>query len=553
MVVLAYAGYSIENSAGTKKFLFLFLVCGLASALNSLHWNLFTIDIGASGAIMGLLGFWLVRNILSANNGKSMLVLLIHFGVFVSMNLFLPEKLHPDYASQFGGVLTGILIGFVSFAKGGSIGFSKVRIEYLVIVLLIGWFFVLPRYQVRYFKFFKQVVAAEDTTTQLLKDKFTDDDMRTFIRNYHQWDEVLTRLQEQTNLPPELATDTFKLRNYISLRKKENIFKKTVVQHEAYTYLDSVDYLHRIMQQYMDLDYGLWSRIKAIPELIDSTSAELSRILYDSNGVETEAGPAAYYRVGFRDSLGRWDGAVREYYANGAIRMKGSFKQNERDGVFLYYSDKKKHTAAGRYVDNQRFGKWETYHANGRIASEVFYNGEAFVKNVWDSVGNHLVVDGNGREVQHYPNGVIAIEGEYRHGVKEGYWYGRHPNGEMYFEETFHGGRLLQGKSRTLAGETFVYDESSMFPIPEGGFENFYAYVKTETRKLDSDELGHVKISFLVSRKGVLSQLYIEQSATPALDVKAMSIIREGPRWLPARRHGHEAVEETALVQVEFY
>jgi antitoxin component YwqK of YwqJK toxin-antitoxin module len=303
----------------------------------------------------------------------------------------------------------------------------------------------------------------------------------------------------------------------------------------------------------MDLDYGLWSRIKAIPELIDSTSAELSRILYDSNGVETESGPAAYYRVGFRDSLGRWDGAVREYYANGAIRMKGSFKQNERDGVFLYYSDKKKHTAAGRYVDNQRFGKWETYHANGRIASEVFYNGEAFVKNVWDSVGNHLVVDGNGREVQHYPNGVIAIEGEYRHGVKEGYWYGRHPNGEMYFEETFHGGRLLQGKSRTLAGETFVYDESSMFPIPEGGFENFYAYVKTETRKLDSDELGHVKISFLVSRKGVLSQLYIEQSATPALDVKAMSIIREGPRWLPARRHGHEAVEETALVQVEFY
>lgn len=553
MYVLAYAGYNIERSVGTRKFLFLFLVCGLASALNSLYWNLFTVGISPSGALVGLLGFWLVRNILSGNNGKTMLALLLHFAIFASLHIFLPDQMHPDYASLFGGVLTGILIGFVSFAKGGSIGFSKVRIEYLIIVLLVGWFFVLPRYQVRYFKFFKQVVAAEDTTRHLLRDKLTDDDMRTFIRNYHQWDEVLTRLRQQTNLPPELATDTFKLRNYISMRKKENIFKKTVVQHEAYVYLDSIEHLHQIIGQYMDLDYGLWSRIKATPELIDSASAGLSRVLYDSNWMEIDEDPAAYYRVGFRDSLGRWDGAVREYDGNGTIRMKGSFKRNRRDGVFLFYSDDKRHTAAGRYVDNQRFGKWETYHENGKIATEVFYNGDAFVKNVWDSVGNHLVVDGNGREVQRYPDGVIAVEGEYRHGVKEGYWYGRHPNGDLYFEETFHGGRLLQGKSRTLAGETFVYDESSMFPMPEGGFEKFYAYVKTETKKAGSDELGHVKVSFMVSRNGVLSQMNVEQSATPALDAKALNIIRSGPRWLPARSHGHEPVEAMALVQVEFY
>ncbi|MGC1242372.1 MAG: rhomboid family intramembrane serine protease [Chryseosolibacter sp.] len=553
MYVLIYAGYAIEVKVGTKKFVFLFFVCALAAALNSLYWNLFTIDVGTSGALSGLLGFSLVRNIFSGNNGKSMILLLGHFGLFVVINLLIPARMHPDYAGQFGGVLAGILIGFISFAKGGSVGFSKVRIEYLLIVLLIGWFFMLPRFQVRYFKFFKQVVEAEDTTQHLLKEKLTDDDMRTFIRNYHHWDEVLTRLQEQTNLPPTLATDTFKLRNYISLRKKENVFKKTVVQQEAYIYLDSVEHLHRIIQEFMDLDYGLWSRIKAIPELIDSSSMSLTRVLYDSNWTEIATPPAAYYRVGFRDSLGRWDGAVREYYGNGAVRMKGSYSKNKRDGVFLFYSDHKTHMSAGRYVDNKPFGKWETFHDNGKLAAEIFHNGEPFVKNVWDSVGNRLVVDGNGREIQRYPNGVIAIEGEYRHGAKEGYWYGRHPNGELYFEETFQGGRLVNGKSRTLKGETFVYDESSMFPMPAGGFERFYAYVKEEAKKFDTDELGHVKVSFMVTRNGVLTEVNIDQSATPALDAKALDILLKGPRWLPARDHGHEPVDETGLVQIEFY
>ena len=556
MAALFFAGYDLERRVGTKKVLFVYFVAGLAAALNGLYWNLFTIDMGASGPVFGLLGFALVRNIYSSGRkGRSMIILFINFVAFVGCNLAMAEAMHADYAAQFGGVITGILIGFFSFVRGDRSAFSAVRIEYVMIVVLIVAYFLLPRYQVRYFRFFRQVVAAEDSTKHRFKQNLTDDQyMRGFIRNYHHWEDVQARLKEQTNLPPELATDTFKLRRYIGLRKQENLFKKLVVQREAYVYLDSVEHLQTLMQPYLKLDYGMWSRIKLDPEPVDSASLKMEKVLYDSNWIEITTQPAAYYRVGFRDSVGRWNGEVRDYYGNGDLLMKGSYRKDKRDGVFIFYSPRRTHTSAGRYVDDKPFGKWEMFHENGKLASEIFYNNGNFVQNLWDSLGNQLVVDGNGREIRRYPNGVIALEGEYRHGVKDGYWYGRHHNGEMYFEEQFNGGVMISGKSRTLRGETFLYDGSSLSPMPRGGFEQFYAYVKSETKKVSDDEMGHVKISFRVTRKGVLSDVTITQSSGSALlDAKGKEILLSGPSWLPARNHGHEHVDGSGLVQIEFY
>lgn len=424
-----------------------------------------------------------------------------------------------------------------------------------MIGLLLILYFLLPRNQVRYFKFFKQVVAAEDTTKHLLKEKLTDDDMRTFIRNYHHWDDILKKLNEQKNLPVGLASDTFKLRKYINLRKQENLYKKMVVQRETYTYLDSVEYLHQVMKQYLDLDYGLWSRIKMEAEPADSTFAPgMIKVLYDSNWVEIPGTPAVYYRVGYRDSLGRWDGLVHDYYANGDIRMKGTYRKNKRDGVFLFYSNHKTYTETGRYLNDRKFGKWQMFHDNGKLASEIFYNDGQFIHSLWDSLGNRLVVDGNGRAIQRYPNDVVALEGEYRHGMKEGYWYARYPSGQLYFEEYFNRGRLVSGQSRTLKGETFVYDESSLYPMPVGGFERFQQYIDSETEKVDPDELGHVKMSFRVTTKGDLTDLTILQHATSALDAKAKEIVLHGPRWLPPRRHGHERVDGVVEeLVIEFY
>ena len=555
MYALFYAGSRIESIVGVKKFLFVYFICGITAALNSLYWNLFTVGVGASGAIFGLFGFLLIVNTFGTRKpGRAVYMILLHLAVLVAINLFVGRLLNTDHAAHFGGLGAGILIAQYALATGGMATLKKVRIEYYMLPLLFVFFISLPRTQVNYFRFFQQIVAAEDSARHRFRDHMTDDEyMRGFMKNYDQWDAALASLNNQSDIPWQLAMDTFRLRRYIALRKEENLFKKTVVQHESYIYLDSAEVAQEQMKRYVDLDYPLWfRRIDEAPSLANPPGS-MVKVSYDSQWVEVDERPAVYYRVGFRDSLGRWNGPVRDYYRNGDVQMKGVYKANKRDGVFIYYSDKKTYTAAGRYIDDKSFGKWETFHSNGKRESEIYYNNFYFVKNLWDSLGNHLVVDGNGREVRTYPNGIVASEGEYRHGLKEGYWYGRHPNGELYFEEHFNNGRLVTGKSRTLEGDTFMYDGSSLFPLPEGGFEKFNAYLKSEVRKFDSNELGHVKLTFRVTYTGALTDLTIDQSASPTLDAKARSIILQGPRWLPARSHGHERVDGWTSVTVEFY
>lgn len=554
MYALIYVGYAMEIRVGTKKLAWVFFVSAMTAGLSSLYWNLFTISIGTSGAISGLFGFYLVYNIFfSGKRVMPMLILLVHFAVFAGINLVFPQQLHADYAAMYGGVITGIIIGFFSFSAGPRAVIRRVKLEYALIPILVLLYLMLPGYQVRYFKFFQQVVAAEDTTRHLIKEKLTDDDMRKFIRNYHHWDEILSRLDKQPNLPGDLASDTFKLRKYIALRKQENLLKKMVVQREAYVYLDSIDKLHEIMRKFMDLEYGLWSRIQPVARMDSSLESRMVKVFYDRDGKEKAQGPAAYYRLGIKDSLGRWNGPVREYDGEGRLRMKGNYKRNKRDGVFLYYSAEGICVEAGRYLDGIRFGKWQHFHSNGAISAEIFYNNGYFVSSVWDSTGTQLVVDGNGRETQLYPDDIVKVEGEYRHGLKEGTWYGRYSNGDMYFEEHYNQGRLVTGQSRDPAGQTFVYDESSLFPFPEGGYKKFQEYLKAETKKFNSDELGHVKLSFRITKEGSLTDLTVDQGATVRLDAKARSIILNGPRWQPARLHGHEPVDEWAFVQVEFY
>jgi membrane associated rhomboid family serine protease/antitoxin component YwqK of YwqJK toxin-antitoxin module len=557
MYALFAVGSGLEPLVGTRKFLAVYLVTGVAAALNSLYWNLFSIGVGASGAIFGVFGFSLMISIFfSRKTPKSLAPVLINFTFFVGINLLIGESVNADNAAHFGGLCAGIVIGLYSLAQRGGHAFRKINIEYLMIPLFFLTFFALPRYQVSYYKFFQHVIAAEDSTKHRMGNGHTNDQyLKAFIKNIDQWDATLARLNRQTNVPEKLAKDTFNLRRYINLRKQENVFRKAVVQRESYVYLDSVEYVQEIIPQYLELQYSLNFRLNDNAESArsDSASRKMVKVLYDSDWIETTSAAAVYYRIGPKDSLGRWNGAVRDYYNNGTIQMKGAYKDDKRDGVFRYYSDHRTYTSVGLYRDDKSFGKWETFHDNGKIESEIFFNNSYFLKSLWDSIGNQLVIDGNGRDMRRYPDGVIATEGEYRYGLKEGYWYGRHPTGEMYYEENYNRGRLISGQSRTLDGETFIYDATSLLPMPQDGYEKFEEYVKSETKKFATDDLGHVKLSFRVTKKGVIADLRFEQHATPALDQKAKKILLDGPRWLSARKHGHEAVDGWTVITIEFY
>lgn len=559
LLVNMYGLYSvgswIEASVGTKKFLWVYFVAGTAAGLCSLYFSLFTIGVGASGAIFGIFGFALIVSIfLSRREGKSLTPILTNFAIFLGINLLLAKAVNADNAAHFGGLAAGIMIGLYSMITGFP--FIRVRVEYLMLSVLIVIYFLLPRFQVSYYKFFQKILDTEASTQEHFSKHLTDEGYVALFRsNIHAWDSALTMLNAHKYLPPELAPDTFRLRRYIALRKQENIFRLTILERESYIYLDSIAWVQDTIQSFMSLDYKLSFRpgpSRSAP-VVEKKQGDLTKVYYDSNWVEIPAPPAAFYRLGFRDSLGLWNGRVEDYYISGDVQMKGVYKNGKRDGVFIYYSDHKTYTSAGRYQDDQSIGKWETYHHNGKLESEVYYSDGYYVKNLWDSAGVQQVKDGKGRELKKYPNGVVSTEGEYVDGRKHGYWYGRHADGRMYFEETYDHGRLLRGRSRNLNGDVFLYDESSFFPLPEGGYKRFYEFVRAETDKVKAERGGTVRLSFRVTTNRVITDISIEKGLTPELDQKAREILVKGPGWIPARVHGQQSVDGFALINVEFH
>jgi antitoxin component YwqK of YwqJK toxin-antitoxin module len=283
----------------------------------------------------------------------------------------------------------------------------------------------------------------------------------------------------------------------------------------------------------------------------ETANAEITKVWYDSNWIETPY-PSAYYRLGSRDSLNRWQGPVRDYYADGVIQMKGAYTNDRKDGIFLYYSHHNTYTSAGRYVNNKSVGRWQTFHENGKLESDIYYRNNYFLKDLWTADGEHVVSNGSGKLVEYYPNGVVKLEGEYRKGNKHGRWIGHFQNGLINYVEEFNYGLLVEGRSRNEKGASYIYDESSLYPQPSKGFPAFYNYVKQEIAKVSIGHMEAVKLTFRVTAQGRITDIEPTENVSKTAEEKARQILLNGPKWQPARLHGYIPVDGFGYVVVEF-
>jgi membrane associated rhomboid family serine protease/antitoxin component YwqK of YwqJK toxin-antitoxin module len=555
MYGLYSVGLEIESFVGTKKFLWVYFLSGISSGLSSLYFGLFAISVGASGAIFGMFGFALIVNIFfNKKDGRPIGPILVNFLIFLGINLVIAKSVNADNAAHFGGLTTGLLLGLFSLATHAS--FSKLKLEYLFVPLFLIVYFLLPRYQVNYYKFFQKVVAIEREAKKEMATKPSDDEyLKKFRQTNEAWDSALMMLNREDYLPKQLSGDTFKLRHYINWRKKENDFRITMIERESYIYLDSVEVANDSIRKFIGLDYFLSYELSNASDVVPAqtpTPPNMIKVLYDKDWIETDVLPAMYYRIGSRDSLHRWEGSVRDFYIDDRVQMKGAYKNGKKDGIFIYYSDHKTYTSAGRFANDRSIGKWQIFHNNGKLEREVFYNQGYFVKNIWDSTGTQVVKDGNGRVTTYHSSGEIASTGEYRNGKQEGYWFGKYENGKMFFEENFQDGRLTRGRSRGTNGEIVNYDESSFRPLPEGGVSNYHQYLRSATHSALSDNSQGVLITFRVTKEGKLADIQIERSVSPEIDEQAKRIVMEGPKWIPAKEHGQQPVDGFAFAKVDF-
>ena len=104
----------------------------------------------------------------------------------------------------------------------------------------------------------------------------------------------------------------------------------------------------------------------------------------------------------------------------------------------------------------EKDGLWTGWYKNDIKKNELYYeNGEIiFYKNLWSLDGKRLIEDGNGKDIEFYPNGEKAGEITYKKGKKDGLITGWYKNGQKNVEYVEKNGRLF--------GKAFEWDEDGI-------------------------------------------------------------------------------------------
>jgi membrane associated rhomboid family serine protease/antitoxin component YwqK of YwqJK toxin-antitoxin module len=563
MFALFMIGKQLENDEGHLRFILIYFITGIVAGMASLTYNLFTPGVGASGAIFGLFGYGLVREmVLQYRDRDALLSLFLSFVGFVGINILAtllieagPFNMVVDITAHIGGLLCGALLAVAV----NMIRFNKLVILAIALVMSVGVIWILPKDQRNYYRVFQALLAAEDHQTSMFGHRLTDEQYADSLRvMISEWQVVIDSLNHLPAVPAALQRDTAIIGSYLHLRRDLDVFQVLEIDKESYVYEDSIEIVHARLDTLAKIQYVLNFKVNppAIAQEQDQKEAPVLQdvvVYYDSNWRETAAYSSVYYREGKQDEKKRWQGKVRDYYADGGIQMKGAYLDGMDHGIFRYYSPDQKYESAGRYDHDEAVGKWEYFHRNGKLHREIVYANRVFIRNVYDTAGNLQVSQGNGREVNYYHNGQIEEEGEIVNGWRQGLWKGYYADGKPFFEEFYRNNQLVQGKSVDRKGNRFVYDHTSFFAYPVIGIEKYQQYLQHNRRKPSLlIKEGRVRVNFTVDSDGTTKDFVIAESLCAECDDEAIRLIKEGPAWRPALNRGSEKVSSKTSVDVNF-
>ncbi|SMC48300.1 energy transducer TonB [Pedobacter africanus] len=267
----------------------------------------------------------------------------------------------------------------------------------------------------------------------------------------------------------------------------------------------------------------------------DKDSADFIRIIQEPDSGETNFNLIEIYPDGKKKAIGKvssvlfsmpvYEGQYLSYHKNGKKESTLFYERNNLTGQAYYFFE----NGTLRQIIEHK--KSET---NG--PAKILVNYQA------DSLGHVMVKDGNGHVLEHTSsfNGA-TIEGDYKDGFKQGTWIMKADMGDKGYKEQYESGQFISGESEEN-GVRYSYSAIESLPIPKGGMQRFYSYLKG-TMKYPADARknniqGKVYISFVVDKDGSLDDIKVERKLYPSMDAEALRIIRLSGKWMPGMQHG---------------
>lgn len=110
MWCLVDLGPQVESLFSTTKFTVLYLVTGIAGFILSLWWRPLGVSVGASGAIMGLIGILIGASFHHGHLGKEYRSQLWRWVIYIAIFGII---FNVDNAAHLGGLASGLVLGYL--------------------------------------------------------------------------------------------------------------------------------------------------------------------------------------------------------------------------------------------------------------------------------------------------------------------------------------------------------------------------------------------------------------------------------------------------------
>ena len=196
------------------------------------------------------------------------------------------------------------------------------------------------------------------------------------------------------------------------------------------------------------------------------------------------------------DPEGRKQGMWMTYFRDGRLNSKGTYKDNEKDGLWEeYWGSSGKLMVKGYYINGKEDGLWEDYWKNGNLENKGQYiNGK--MEGMWES---------------YWSNGNPHSKGKYINDNKYGIW-------EYYFDDGSLEKKILYNNGRI---KDIPLTESKKLFIPRklSGEDNRYTEWNTQqptitldnhTLKLNQYSLDGNQIGVWLDKPELINHNYIK-------------------------------------------
>jgi TonB family protein len=264
--------------------------------------------------------------------------------------------------------------------------------------------------------------------------------------------------------------------------------------------------------------------------------------------------------IGYQNSDKLWEGEVVTLSDSGSIINQSFYKNGLLTSVGLKYHPnglvaEKRDDREGGYT----VMSWYTTGQIKQVKKEtkpqpLKAKAPDIVTAYWDSTGQQLVSDGNGRAIyQEFVKSradsarqtTFIEQGLYENGFKQGTWTGRYVDGSYFYEEQYDKGICQQGKAQVAGSDTLRYTEFGSPPEFVGGMaglgqflsENLHYPVEAQR----AGRQGRVLLSFVVCEDGALCDYELIKSVDPELDKEALRVVQKmNGRWKPGVQRGQK-------------